>query len=270
MQSLRLPHTYRPPLLPAPPPAHCQGSRGAAATLYPGSLLPFHGGVHVPLHCPRILVHSTHVPAGAVPARVHVRRWRVPGLAQSHLRACSHIPCVSTGDAQAASLHKQGQPTRMHACCIMGISLHALVTVSHARGDALPPPALLWWGCCCYIPEEGSQSVPTVCSPGSPFSALAAHFLPPPSSPLTSLLSLLTNECPSHLLRQGQSPTSLCTCLSALHGSRAGCDRQVEQSGKRARLPLPSLLSASRSCPSLVKSRVNLWRPSLLHSISVL
>lgn len=81
---------------------------------------------------------GTHVPAGAVPARVHAQHWCVPRVAQSHLRACSRIPCVSTGDAQAASLHKQGQPTRMHACCIMGISLHALVTVSPARGDALP------------------------------------------------------------------------------------------------------------------------------------
>lgn len=138
MQSLRLPHTYRPPLLPAPPPAHCQASRGAASMLSPGSLLPLHGGVHAPLHCTRVLVHSTHIPVGTVPACAHTRRWRVPGLARSHLRACLHIPCVSTGDAQAASLHKQGQPTWMHACCIMGISLHALVTASHAQGDALP------------------------------------------------------------------------------------------------------------------------------------
>lgn len=221
MQSLRLPHTYRPPLLPAPPPAHCQGSRGAAAALSPGSLLPLHGGVHVPLHCTRILVHNTHVPGGAVPARVHVRRWRVPGLAQSHLRACSHIPCVSTGDAQAASLHKQGQPTRMHACCIMGISLHALVTVSCTRGRfAFPPVAVV--GMLLSHPRGGVTVSPHGTSSRVSFSALAAHFSPPPSSPLTSLLSLLTNECPSRLLPQGQSPTSLCTCLSAPHGSRAG------------------------------------------------
>lgn len=101
------------------------------------------------------------------------------------------------------------------------LCMHSSLRLTH-EGMLCLPPLLLWWGCCCHIPEEGSQSVPTVCNPGSPFSALAAHFLPPPSSPLTSLLSLLTNECPSRLLRQGQSPTSLCTCLSAPHGSRAG------------------------------------------------
>lgn len=137
MQSLRLPHTYRPPLLPTPAPAHCQGSQEATATLSPGSLLPLHGGVRVPLHCTHALVHRHMRPCwccAGVCARAALAR---PGLAQSHLRACLHIPCVSTDDAQAAWLHKQGQRMRMHACCIMGISLQVLITVSHAQGDTL-------------------------------------------------------------------------------------------------------------------------------------
>lgn len=59
-------------------------------------------------------------------------------------------------------------------------------------------------------------------SPGSPFSALAAHSLAPPSSSLTSLLSLPTSEHPSCLFRQGQCPKYLCTHPSALH--RSGAD----------------------------------------------
>lgn len=88
------------------------------------------------------------------------------------------------------------------------LCMHSSPRLTH-KGTLCLPSLLLSWGCCSHIPKEGSQSVPTVWSSGSPFSALAAHFLPPPSSPLASLLSVLTNECLSCLLCQGQSPTSL-------------------------------------------------------------
>lgn len=148
---------------------------------------------------------------------------------------CLEIPCVSTHDTQAASLHKQGQPLWPHVSCILRTSLHAPVTVSHF---ASPP-------CCC-----GGDAAVTAQRRGcleSSVSAWTAHFLLRPSSPLTALQSFLMNECPSCLLHQGQSPASLCTCLGVRHGSRAGtapaCDGQVEQSNNvPGSLCLPSFL----------------------------
>lgn len=167
---------------------------------------------------------GTRVPAGAVPARVHAQHWCVPRVAQSHLRACLRIPCVSTGDAQAASLHKQGQPMRMHACCIVGISLHALVTVvSRTRG------CFAFLPCCCggnaaVTSQRRGRSRSLLYVVRGLLWGLAVRFLPPPSSPLTSLLS--------HLLHRGQSPASCCTHLSALHGSGADAASAFDGAGR--------------------------------------
>lgn len=115
-------------------------------------------------------------------------------------------------------------------------SLHASSLCLTHEGMLCLPSLLPCWGRCCHIPEEGLQSVRAVCSPGSPFSAVAAHFLPSPSSPLTSLSPLLTNECLSCLLHRGQSPTSLCTHLSAPHGSRADTAAACDGAGRAERI----------------------------------
>jgi len=170
MQSLRLPHTYCPPLLPAPPPAHCQGSRGAAATFSPGSLLPLHGGVRVPLHRTRVLVHGHTRPcrccAGTC-ARVALARTR----ACSVTRVRAGVSRVGTGDARAASLHKQGQPSRRtRAASRASRCTHLSLRRTH-EGTLCLSSLLLWCRCCWHIPEEGWPALPAVCSPGSPFSS---------------------------------------------------------------------------------------------------
>lgn len=138
MQSLRLPHTYRPPLLPAPPPAHCQGSPGAAATLSQGSVLPFHSGVHVPLPCTRILVHGHTCPcrccAGTCARAASARTQACSELLACVLAypLCQHRRCSGSLVAQAGPAHADARVLHHGHLC------RALVTVSDVQGDTLP------------------------------------------------------------------------------------------------------------------------------------
>lgn len=174
MQSLRLPHTYRPPLLPAPS-GPLPGLPGAAAALPPGlcSL------------CTAVSIcHWRHTDSGAQAhrsppvLRVHPRRWRVPASLRAtrmHAGTSPVSAALKLGQARCTGRASPRGYTRTASRAALGTH----PPPARVRGDALPSLPVLWWGSCCHIPEEEEQSVLTVCSPGS-----AAHFLPPPSSPL--------------------------------------------------------------------------------------
>lgn len=201
MQSLRLPHTYHPPLLPHPP-ACCQGFLWELCCCFT-AVSVCHSSAHAS-SC-----RDTRVPAGAV--RVTCVR--------AHVSLCQHRQCSRCLVAQAG-------PAR--ACCIMGSSLCALVTVCQAGGDTLPslPGALLSHprGGVAVGPHWMQSRVSSLCS--------FCPFLTSSIISLTSLLSLLMNGCPSCRLHRGQSPTSLCTHISAPHGSRADTAAVCDGAGR--------------------------------------
>ena len=166
---------------------------------------------------------GTHVPAGAAPARVHAWRWRAPGLAQS-------LACVLAYPVSALAMLGQPRCTSRASPADARVLHHGHLAartcrcVARTRGRFAFPP------CCCGAdaagtsPRRGGRHSLLYVVQG--LLSLPAHFLSPPSSPLTSLLPLLTNEGPSCLL----SP--LCTRLSALHGSRADTSSACDGAGR--------------------------------------